>query len=181
MDYKEKWEDVCFEVEYYWKKVRGFYWDIKGGIRNFWVWRKVIWNDAQFDHSYLYEILKFKLTLMEESFSGPNAWGLNSKNDAKQMRIAIMLLDRILADEYHERAFKEHEKKWGDLEMWTTPCVNKSYSECSIRRTKVCTPEEIQKENKESLRLYKHERYMQKQDINYLFKHIAKHIERWWD
>lgn len=39
------------------------------GFKNLKKWFKVIWNDRDFDHYYLYVILEKKLSSIEETFS----------------------------------------------------------------------------------------------------------------
>ena len=35
--------------------------NIKNGIKNFWTYRKVIWNDRWYDYKHIFNILEFKL------------------------------------------------------------------------------------------------------------------------
>ena len=37
--------------------------NIKHGLKNFWIWRKIIWNDRPWDHSYFLKMLEKKLYL----------------------------------------------------------------------------------------------------------------------
>lgn len=37
------------------------YYNIKNGFKNFWKYRKVIWNDRWYDYSYIFKLLEFKL------------------------------------------------------------------------------------------------------------------------
>jgi hypothetical protein len=42
--------------------------EVIAGIKNLWKWRKVIYNDRDWDHWYIYEILKTKLQHQSEHF-----------------------------------------------------------------------------------------------------------------
>ena len=91
---------------------------IKQGIRNLIIWFPVIWKDRWWDHSFLYSILRFKLSLMEEGFR-TRGMSINSEKDAHNIKICILLLDRLQNDAYIDyseklvnvrRSFKEQEQ-----------------------------------------------------------------------
>jgi hypothetical protein len=74
---------------------------IKQGIKNLILWFVVVWHDRWWDHSFLYSILRHKLNQMEKKFKccGVSA---RSKKDAKNMRICVLLLDRLINDDYFD-------------------------------------------------------------------------------
>lgn len=89
--YKFKW----------WRARHGLTWrGIKQGINNLIIWFPVIYRDSWWDHSYLYLILRKKLELMEKGFRSEYAMSANAERDAKNMKICILLLDRLLNDDY---------------------------------------------------------------------------------
>ncbi len=46
-------------------KINNFFRSIKYGIKNLITWFPIIWKDRDWDHWYLYKILRFKLIQME--------------------------------------------------------------------------------------------------------------------
>jgi hypothetical protein len=72
---------------------------ITQGIRNIKMWFPVVWHDRWWDHSFFYTILRFKLSLMEKGF---RKWGHStcSKKDAKKIKTCVLLLDRLIKDDY---------------------------------------------------------------------------------
>lgn len=38
-----------------------WYYNIKNGVKNFWKYRSVIWNDRWYDYSYIFKLLEFKI------------------------------------------------------------------------------------------------------------------------
>jgi hypothetical protein len=63
------------------------------GISNLWKWRKVIWNDRDWDWVYLSKIIIFKLEKMEAS---TKHWTVHrAERDAKEMRIVAEILRKI--------------------------------------------------------------------------------------
>ena len=73
--------------------------NLKEGIRNIIEWFPVIYEDRWWDYSFLYSILRKKLSLMEKGFREDGIC-LNSEKDAKKMKICVLLLDRLINDDY---------------------------------------------------------------------------------
>jgi hypothetical protein len=73
-------------------------------IQNVIKWFPVIWHDRDWDHSYFYNILHFKLRNMEEYFNSEYVWGANALKDAKRIKTARILVKRLLEDNYWENA-----------------------------------------------------------------------------
>lgn len=163
------------------KKIKNFFRSIKYGIENLITWLPIIWSDRDWDQWYLYNILKFKLTQMEK-LQRKYGISVNSIKIADQIKVCINLLDRLIKDEYGENIFKHHNEKWGDSHFNFTPCEDrKEYSKLIITRDNVNSKEDEEQERKEFIRLIKHEDKLKKQDIDYLFTLMNKHIEGWWD
>ena len=64
--------------------------NIKNGIKNFWTYRKVIWNDRWYDYSYIFKLLEFKLKDTIKNWD--KAHYVGSEFTKKRM---IVLLSRI--------------------------------------------------------------------------------------
>jgi len=156
-------------------------WRIKQGIINLYVWFPIIWNDRQWDQVWFYEMMYKKLDLMEKFYRSGKSWKLHSNRTADEIMKTRLALKRLIDDDYS--AWKRHEEKWGELELWTTPDTEgrKHLVECNLNRTKVCNTESYEKERKESMRCYEHEEYLKLQDLEYVTQMIKKHVRGWWD
>ena len=107
---------------------------------------------------------------------------MSASQTAAQIKICINLLDRLIKDEYDERSFKKYYERWGKPKFNWIPLHDKN--ECSmldITHDKVKTEKDKKQERKDFLKAGDHERNMRKQDIEYLFNYMNKHIEGWWD
>jgi len=80
-------------------RIINFFKNIKQNINNLIKWFPIIWNDRQWDHTFLLGILKFKLMLMSKFFK-ERAYTMNAKDDAANMDKCIYLLGRIIKDDY---------------------------------------------------------------------------------
>jgi len=125
------------------------------GIKNLYHWFPLIWQDRQWDQSYLFEILRLKLSLMEKYFDSDFLLPTDNKKQAKRMRICRLLIERILIDDYTS-PFDELNENVENFEE--TKLGRKRFKwECE------------------------HKENMIKQDLNLLFKLLNKHIRYWWD
>jgi hypothetical protein len=180
------------------RQVRGkevIFRNIKYGIKNLTKWFSVIWNDRDWDHHFLFEILKFKLEQMEDlqeilKFKLEQMEDLQRKHGIKlyrdkyadQMRVCINLLNRIIEDEYYENTFKHHDKKWGEADLVFKPLPDdEELGLMEIEREKVTTDKEKAQERKEWKRLHEHSEKLREQDLDMLFLNMRKYIQGWWD
>lgn len=157
-------------------KLKSIYRNIKYGILNLIRWFPIIWNDRDWDYQYLYKILYYKLKHMERYFDRENPFVANSDKYAKQIMISKNLTKRLVDNNYLNNALMWHERKFPDylekafnfepmdglpLSKW----VNKN----------------PQNEQTSFLKCCYHSEYMENQDREYLFAHMNKYIEWWWD
>ena len=171
------------------EKIKDFFRNIRLGIPNLIKWAPVIWKDRDWDQYFLYIILQFKLKQMEQ-LQRKYGISVNSNDYADQMRTCILLLERIIKDDYLHNVLKPHEEKWGESRLDFKETSDQTFRdidggeklyEGAFSVEKVTTPKEKKQENKERMRLYDHVRKLEKQDLDLLFKNIRKHIEGWWD
>lgn len=150
-------------------------------IKNIFRWIPIIWKDRDWDHTFLYKVLRFKLSNMER-YSRNNGHHVNSERDANRIKICVNLLNRLLNDEYHDIVFKKHYEKWGKPKFnWTDIKDRPNYSELKIIKPNVVTKEDEEKESNEYRNLMQIEANSRQRDIDYLFEIIRKHHQEWWD
>jgi hypothetical protein len=169
----------------YFEKIYDFFrYDIPYGVENLVRWFPIIWQDRDWDHVYLYEVMKKKLEFME-NLQEHHGMSVNSKKYAKQIRVCKCLLDRLSKDEYIENALFWHEKKYGESEIgWKESDKGKNWVQMytyypKLLRTQWDDPNS--KVNKDYKRCIKHSDMMQIQDLDMLFKNMRKYIQGWWD
>ena len=170
-----------------WEKITEVWWDYTRpirtfwyGIENLWSWKGVIWNDRQWDNGYFYDILYKKLTLMEEYYmDADSCWSANHLKYAEDIKKTRLALKRLIDDDYSP--YKEMDKKWGEIEMWTTPTNREDLVECNIKREKECNLEDMEKCSKDTIKTVRAEEALKTQDLEYVFSMLRKHIRTWWD
>jgi hypothetical protein len=98
--------------KWYWKIYRWFRWEAKyaphrfvEGGKNLWKWFPIIWKDRDYDHDFIFEILKFKLHNMANRFEETNRF-VDSTKQASKIRTCERLIQR-LQDGYY--SFEMHD------------------------------------------------------------------------
>lgn len=143
-----------------WWKIKDFFRRIKPGLGNVIRWFPVIYKDRWWDHSFLYSILKKKLELMEEGFRTAGC-STNSEKDAKNMKICVLLLDRLINDAYIDY---KNERGW-------SPKIRFSFEK----------EEEMTNQDLDILFKILRKQVMVDQDLHLLLKIMRKQIRCWWD
>lgn len=155
------------------------YRDIKYGIQNLIKWLPVIWRDRHWDHTYIYNILKKKLEMQSHSI---RKYGnhLSSDRDADNMMKCVYALNRLTNDIHGDMAFKRHYEIWGHPNF-RFETIDGEWSELHIDYPNVVNENDKKKERKHFSLCCTHEDMLKKQDVDYLFNMIRKHITSWWD
>ena len=161
-------------------RIRYFYRDIKTSIKNLIIWFPIIWKDRQWDHWFIYEILYKKLSLMEH-FIRNHGYHVRAEQDADNIKTCALLLKRLKDDEYHENAFKQHYKKWGEPDFDWRESDRRDLSKLHIKYDKVKTEEDKIQERKDFKIACEREELLKQQDLDLLFTLMGKHIQTWWD
>jgi len=93
------WEDFKWEVNYYVvTKPYTLYRTVTQSVKQLIVWFKIIWNNREWDHTYLYQIQKFKLERMKHELetNGNSDHTINIRD----IKTCIILIDRIIEDDF---------------------------------------------------------------------------------
>lgn len=142
------------------KKIYGWFrYDLPRGIKNYWRWRRIIWEDCQWDWETLARIMEFKLRLMAKA---TDDWHVMSASRSKrQMLIAAHILKRLREDNYDPYVVQFP----GDPE----PCLIKGFGDWM-------------KPDRQMTRLSCKRADMQaKNELELLGKILVKHMRSWWD
>jgi hypothetical protein len=136
-----------------------------------WKWNKFLWNDFDFDHSYLLKVIKFKLDLMEPVIR--DGYAINSEKTADEIKKTSELLELLINDNFsvHLDLLSE---KYGAYDF-------KKFSNgfSSLNRTNVTdeNKEEYWQDVKEAMRLDG----INKKKVQTEFFKMLRKYENWWD
>lgn len=149
-------------------------------------WAPVIWNDRDWDHSFLFVIISFKLRRMHHHLRYEGV-AVHKKEDLEAIIKAAKACDR-LSDEgrYGDPYHKEHDRKWGRFKYKMVPSdldekgKPLTYSFDSWRpRAKTKKQKEL--ERKEYLRIWDKMDMDRRSDVQVLAAILEDHSTSWWD
>lgn len=141
----------------------------------------IIWNDRDYDYSYLLQLLEFKISRMNKSNT------VSSQHEVKeyvsaQMNEAQILLNRIIDNVYDTKVYKEMTEKYGNCVFLTKPVEGESgFKELCFTRSKCLNdPALFQEEKDASLEAYDKANKEREKDFKRLWQLLDKHVEGWW-
>ena len=98
--------------QWYWRLNRWIRWElpyqhkyIKYGVENLYRWFWVIWRDRDWDHYYIFQVLKFKLE-KQANHLAENGFHNNAQRDAELMMTCVRLIDKIQNEYYYDELYK---------------------------------------------------------------------------
>jgi len=78
------------------------------GIKNLVRWFPIIWKDRDWDHHYIWQIMKFKI-LNQAEYIGTKDRHMSAKRDAEIMRLCVRLMDKV-QNEYYSSEYMDYHK-----------------------------------------------------------------------
>jgi hypothetical protein len=98
--------------EWYWRLYRWLRWKlpyqhkyIKYGVKNLYKWFWVIWKDRDWDHHYIFEVLKFKLEKQAKHLAEVGFHN-DAQRDAELMMTCVRLIDKLQNEYYYDELCK---------------------------------------------------------------------------
>ena len=93
---------------WYWRLYRWVRWElpyqhkyIKHGVKNLYKWFWVIWKDRDWDHHYIYQVLKFKLEKQAKHLADVGFHN-DAQRDAELMMTCVRLINKLQNEEYYD-------------------------------------------------------------------------------
>lgn len=85
--------------------------NIVRGIRNVIHYLPIIWRDRDWDHTYLLQLMEFKLRRMSKFFKEEDLL-VHDERSSKETLICAELLKRLVEDDYCSKEWDEHYAKF---------------------------------------------------------------------
>ena len=179
-----------FEGRYYYK-------DFIQGVKNLYKWFPTIWKDRNWDSTYIYKILQFKLE-QQAYHIGSNDRHTTAKRDAERMmlcaRLCYIQQEESYEIEYLDYIDQEHEfiptdetNKWYTIESTTIKDNLDEYFALYPRQYKLALEGKIAWYGEPTDGTDRKEMAMciaynnQKRSHELLFKILEHQIKNWWD
>ncbi len=168
----------------FFKKIT-FYYDINSHyrrLRRSISWAIFMYNNYDFDHSYMYKVIHKKLTAMAASMKDSHIVEGERISTLDNMYNALHCLDDLIDDDFARKEHDDHEKEYGPLEFQFEEIgKKKAYSKLNFKRDKTLTKARKKQEKLDFYQIGELEYKRKLQTKKQLFTLMDKHIEEWWD
>lgn len=161
-------------------------WDYLGGavrfVKNCWAWRKVLWEDRNWDFVFIYQVLAFKLRRQADQIE-KHGIAVGKDKRVKEMRTCALLLDRA-GDDYliNNPWYRKAEEVLGRLDMVATEQENGlTYKVDFIRGGRELTEKEDKLHSYYRKKAREYDTLMQKQDLEVFARLFCRKSRGWWD
>lgn len=78
-------------------------------LKKLWKWIPIIWRDRDWDHYYIFEILKTKLEGVVE-YTKKEGISFNKEYDIQKLKTALRLIDKVQNEYYLQKYLDEVDK-----------------------------------------------------------------------
>jgi hypothetical protein len=180
-----------------WWKYEGKYihTDFIYGVKNLVKWFKVVWKDRDYDDSFIFEVLKFKIENTAK-FTERRKWFVGWEREVSRMRICVKLINAIQENYYGIEYFDYQESEYsfvksdhldeegkGDYYTLNSEVISDNLDEYFKKYPRIY--KEVLKEcdedrSRTGIALMVGNRNHERAK-NLLFKILNNHIESWWD
>ena len=157
-------------------------------VKNVWRWLPTIWNDRDYDDSYITEILIKKLEFTRDFYLSDKAYSAEADNVAKEIQEAInrLHMTRDSWEFYEEPAMEQLEQKWGKTTFEHIPYQHTKDGkvltyELKSKTEKVITEEDEKQYKEEFRKTYKDVRKKYIKDKIAAYEFIGRNMDKWWD
>jgi hypothetical protein len=164
--------------------LKNYFSNFKAGIKNLIKWFPTIWNDRDWDRSFITEILIRKLEFTRDYHLSDKAYSTETSEIAEEIQEAIDKL-HMTSDSwefYDNPAFEEFQEKWGKQTFTFEPVFESTDDKYfKTKHENVKTLEEEEQCLKDFVKVLEqsYKDYTKDKKEAYLF--IAKNIDKWWE
>ena len=164
------------------------------GIKNLIKWFPVIWKNRDWDHTFIYDILMFKLEQQAKYIGGKDRH-MNAKRDAEIMLLCTKLID-LSSNEFYDMEYMNYnESEYNWLDVFDRPDLkeldivetSETYSEYfakypnMLRRVTNMEDPVFELDGSRKAIAMNIAYYNNERCHKLLFKLMERNIRRWWD
>ena len=161
------------------------------GVRNLIKWGPVIWKDRDWDDTFLFEIIKFKISKMAESH-GKIFPHMGSERNVEIMKTVVRLIDKFQSEEYLHEYFTYVDDEYTFVKIEGTDYfevktknlrddLDEYFAKYPLLKNRAVN-HKIYKENPSSARLAMAMGFVQHERAKRLiFELLNRNIDKWWE
>ena len=141
----------------------------------------IIWRGYDMDYIYALELFKHQLERMVDYFESGKAYTADAKEKAKEIRLALKLMDIVQDEKYVTETFDNIERLYGKL-TYNTVLIEDMPGMYELKITNLGAKDAEHQKEIDALTsvLLKEARQKQKKAQRLLWKYIDHKINGWW-
>ncbi len=148
-------------------------------IKKLYDWARFLKDDYDFDGQSIFRMLEFKLKRIQKELL--NGHAIHEDQDLAALALAIKLAGRLRNDIYEEIGHDRHDRKWGELESWTTPQQDSDMYTWHSRRKNAVFEKDKKAERLELRAMYEAVGKKRARETAWFYGILAKYTRVWWD
>lgn len=146
----------------------------------------IIWKGYDWDYRYAVELFQYQLKRTADFMESDKAFSMNAKQDARRIRTAVKLLEKVYDEDYGMEYRQKIEEKWGSSHIGFTETGEldsngEPYYEMVEVYDRDYTESELVMINEEKNAEMWESRAKQKRAHKLVWKFIEHNIQSWWD
>jgi hypothetical protein len=154
-------------------------------IYNLYRWFPIIWKDQDWDHYYIFEVLKFKLK-NQAKYISKRGNHLSAKRDAEIMMTCVRLIKKI-QDEYYSCEYQDYckidikfvdSKSHPDMHEVEIETLSEHFNDYFKKYPRIYNQVKTEDKHKTAFTIA---RINEERAHKLLFKILEQNIRRWWD
>ncbi len=147
--------------------------NLKEWLERCWDYGRLLWNDQDWDWTYVLRIMRLKFKRMLREFAhSPHE---SKDRTIRQIKYAIYLIDLIEKNDFAAAEHAAHDERWGDLSMKISLDGRVRFT-----RAKAMTTDAQDAEQKEFLVLMHLEEARMGKTWERLWRHLDRWMKGWW-
>lgn len=146
----------------------------------------IIWKGYDWDYGSAVELFQYQLKRTADFMESEKAYSINAKQDARRIRTAVKLLEKVYDEDYGMEYRQKIEEKWGPsyfefIETEELDSNGEPYYEMVEVYDRDYTESELVMINEEKNTEMWESRAKQKRAHKLVWKFIEHNIQSWWD
>jgi hypothetical protein len=154
-------------------------------IYNLYRWFPIIWKDQDWDYSFIFDILKFKLKNQAE-YIGYHDRHMSAKRDAEIMMTCVRLIEKVQDEWYGREYFDYHKSELKFIDSESHPgsyemeieYISDNYKDYFNKYPRIY--KQVKTDDKHRT-AYDIAKLNEERAHKLLFKILEQNIRRWWD
>jgi inorganic triphosphatase YgiF len=142
-------------------------------IKNIIGWSKVLWNNFDWDHAFLLEVLEYKLSRMKKYFENGKITTVETYDEMlEKLNIALTACNQLVSRDFESELIDPHYEKYPfHVDEWTDEQGRKVHGKHPMKGQERKDFLAIDKKIKKQEKKYKHQ----------LFDTMRDYHDWWWD